>query len=142
MLTCCNRHFKANFSYILNNSKYFYRAIEFAYCPNCHTAKFKDYVQFEDGSDFAKELSGKKAILTYEKWLKKINSQKYCSFANQNVYYGDFKKTNRKDLNGLPIYIQLRKNFNNQSEILNVVETRVYKNGTNQQFNSLSFSYC
>lgn len=120
--------FIPEYSYILSTFSPFYRRIEFGTCPVCSTKHFRDYIQFIDGDERIKDLSGKSAQETYLKWKKRINEQAFCTFPNQNFYYGDFKKTKRKDSNGLPIYLQLRKNFNNQFEILNFVETKVYQN--------------
>ena len=53
----------------------------------------------------------------------KKNNTKQGSFSNQNVFYGDFLKTRKKDIKGNPIYEQTRKNFNGQYEILNTIHT-------------------
>lgn len=71
------------------------------------------------------QSTGKHALQKLELWRKRINNTKYGTKSNQNVYYGDFRKTNRLDENGLPIYQQLRKNFNGQAEVLNDIETKV-----------------
>lgn len=124
---CCGSIFKARFFYVLNNSSCFYRRLEFGICPQCGSVRFIDYKQFEGGKERIRTFSGKEARETLKKWEKKLKRTRYATFANQNVYYGDFKKTRKKDENGNAIYLQLRKNFNNQYEVLNEVKTRVYK---------------
>ena len=79
------------------------------------------------GKTYKKELSGVKAYRAYTKTIEKVAIQQQGNKSAQNYYYGDFKKTREKDKNGNPIYIQLRKNFNNDFEILNKIETRVTK---------------
>ena len=56
------------------------------------------------------------------------------SWTRQNLWYGDFMKTNRKDANGNPIYLQLRKNFNGQYEILNEINTCIVNRETDEGF--------
>ena len=74
-----------------------------------------------------KLLSGKEAYNTLEKILNKLKEEKQGTKSNQNFYYGDYKITNKKDSQGNPIYLQLRRNFNNESTVLNEVETKVIK---------------
>lgn len=78
-----------------------------------------------NGQETIKQFTGKHAAQKLEQWRKRIRNTRYGSKSNQNVYYGDFRKTNRKDDNGLPIYQQLRKNFNGQTELIGDVITKV-----------------
>lgn len=126
MLTCCNQYFYGYFTKIIANNSFYYRRIEFGICPHCGATKFIDYVQDCHGNEIIKELTGTKAINQFKKWEKAFTSTKLGSKENQNVYYGDFQKTRRKDENGTPIYYQLRKNFNNQSEIIGEIKTHIY----------------
>ncbi len=125
MLFCCNAHFVSSFSYVLLNTNSTYRKIEFGVCPICGCFKFKDYIQSYNGNEKVKLLSGKAANDRLNYWKKRLKNVKQGTKSRQNTYYGDFQKTNRKDENGNPIYLQLRKNFNNQSEVIGEVKTLV-----------------
>lgn len=126
MLGCCNSLFNGSFSYVLFSSKDNYRRIEFGICPRCGCLKFKDYRYFYDGTDKVRYLTGKAALQKLEYWRKKVAQAKQGTRGNQNVYYGDFQKTSRRDENGNTIYLQLRKNFNDQSEVIGEIRTKVY----------------
>lgn len=125
MLGCCNAFYNASFSYVLFSYKNSYRRLEFGICPQCGCLKFKDFIIDHNGIEKVHQSTGKHALQKLETWRKRINNTKYGSKANQNVYYGDFRKTNRKDINGIPIYQQLRKNFNGQCEVIGEVDTKV-----------------
>ena len=125
MLGCCNSLFRESFSYVLLSTKYFYRKIEFGICPHCGCLKFKDFQIFADGTEKVAYSKGKHASQKMEYWRKRLNNTKYGTKSNQNVYYGDFKKTSKTDENNLPVYQQLRKNFNGQSEVLGEIKTKV-----------------
>lgn len=127
MLICCNAQFSASFSYVLFSFKNSYRKIEFGICPHCGCLKFKDYRWRPNGEDKAFYLTGKKALQKLEYWRKKVNNIKHGTKGNQNVYYGDFQKSRCKDENGNPIFLQLRKNFNGQAEIIGKIKTVVRK---------------
>lgn len=128
MLECCNHYYNGSFSYVVFSSKYYYRRVEYGVCPNpnCGIAKFKDFKILYDGTELCKIYTGKKAYEKYIYWKNYLENVKNGSKGNQNVYYGDFKKTNEKDKNGNTIYLQLRKNFNNQSEVIGKILTTVY----------------
>lgn len=126
MLFCCNKHYTGSFSRVLVNNSALYRRVEFGTCPNCNVIKYREYIQFENGLEKVKDLSGDKAMNAYNKMCSRLKNTVQGSKTNQNVYYGDFKKTRRKDANGNPIYLQVRKNFNNQTEILNQIKTAYY----------------
>lgn len=125
MLECCNAFYNASFSYVLFSGKNYYRRIEFGICQNCGCLKFKDFIIDHNGNEKIKQYTGKHAAQKLELWRKKIRNTRYGTKSNQNVYYGDFRKTSRIDSNGLPIYQQLRKNFNGQAEIIGEIETKV-----------------
>jgi hypothetical protein len=99
--------------------------LEFGICPQCGCLKFKDFIIDYNGIETVHQSTGKHALQKLELWRKRINNTKYGTKSNQNVYYGDFRKTSRIDENGLPIYQQLRKNFNGQSEVLNDIKTNL-----------------
>ena len=129
MLECCNRRFGGTFSRVLVNNADFYRKIEYGFCPECGCEKLRELRQVNGGSVREKLLSGKEAKRRYQKILDKLEKIKHGNFVNQNFYYGDFKKTRRKDKFGNPIYLQLRKNFNNDVEVLGEIRTVVVKSG-------------
>ena len=126
MLECCNRRFAGGFSRVLVNSRDFYRKVEYGICPHCGCQKLRELRQVMGGSVRERLLSGREAETRYEKVVKNLSEIKHGNFANQNFYYGDFKKTRRKDEFGNPIYLQLRKNFNNDVEVLGEVRTKVF----------------
>lgn len=129
MIECCNRFYNGSFSYVLFSSEYYYRHIEFGVCsnPECAQAKFKDFRISYNGAEEVKIYIGKKAFEKYEYWRKKLSKIKNGSKSNQNVYYGDFRKTGRVDENGNIVYLQLRANFNNQSEVIGEIKTKVLR---------------
>ena len=124
MLFCCNCRFIGRFFRVLSNTNDFYRKIEFGVCPKCGTNQFSDY-RIIMGKVKQKIHSGKSAFNAFEKFLDKLSPIKMGTKSKQNYYYGDFKLTRKKDSFGNPIYLQLRKNFNNVTEILGEVDTRV-----------------
>ena len=124
MLLCCNRRFMGGYYYVLVNKSDFYRRIEFGICPKCGTYRFLDY-RIINNQVKEKFLSGKCAYNTFKKIFKKMTEIKHGTKSNQNFYYGDYKVTSKKDFMGNPIYIQLRKNFNDETEVLGEVETKI-----------------
>lgn len=129
MLECCNLRFGGEFSRVLINSRDFYRKIEYGICPNCGCSKYRELRQVNGGAIREKLLSGKEALHRFEKISEQLSKLKRGNFVNQNFYYGDFKKTRRKDEFGNPVYLQLRKNFNNTVEILGEIRTTVTYGG-------------
>ena len=127
MIKCCNELFRGSFSYVLFSTKDSYRKIEFGICPHCGCLKFKEFQEFFNGEVKNRYLTGKKALQKLEYWRKKVNNVKHGTKGNQNVYYGDFQKSNKIDENGNPIFLQLRKNFNGQSEIIGKIKTVIRK---------------
>lgn len=127
MITCCNRHFTGEFRHVLSWRANFYRKIEFGICPCCKNFKFIDYRIINNDDTRIKTLSGKEAVSAYEKILKRVQKISSGSKSNMNYHYGDFKKTKKVDEYGNPVYLQLRKNFNNESEVLGEIYTRTYK---------------
>lgn len=126
MLICCNRRFRGGISRVLSNTQDFYRRIEFGICPNCGFYRFMD-VRMKQGKVNIKTLSGKAAEEKFEQISKKYKEMKHGSKSNQNYHFGDFKLSRKKDENGNPIYLQLRKNFNDEAEIIGEIQTRVSK---------------
>ena len=128
MLICCNRHFRGGYYRVLSNKQDFYRRVEYGICPCCGVYRFFDF-RIVQGKEKRKSLSGKDAELAFEKVIRTLRAEKYGTKANQNFHFGDFKITGKKDENGNPVYIQLRRNFNNEAEILGEVNTVVYRLG-------------
>ena len=125
MLGCCNAFFNASFSYVLFAGQNNYRRIEFGICPDCGCLQFRDFIIDSNGIETVHQSTGKHALQKLELWRKRINYTRCGSMSNQNWIYGDFRKTNRIDKNGLPIYQQLSRNFNGQVEVLGDIETKV-----------------
>lgn len=124
MLFCCNNLFAVEVSKTLKSNNEFFKKVYFGKCPICGVSKYQEIKITKDNKRY-KTLSGRLAEEKIRQVLAKEGKQKQGSKSNQNFYYGDFKKTNEKDLNGLPIYIQLRKNLNGQYEELGKIETKV-----------------
>ena len=124
MLFCCNTLFEGSLSKVIKNNSLFYQRIEFGMCPVCGVAKFRE-IKFSvtTQKEKYKVLSGLNAEKKIKELLDPKNNGRCGTKTNQNFYFGDFKKTNNKDENGLPIYLQLRKNLNGQYEVLGTVKT-------------------
>lgn len=118
---CCGERLKV--SRLIFNANGHYKRVDFGFCQECGTAHTLVYVMSKDGSDREKRFSGKTAIKEFKKYERLKNNTKHGSKSNQNVFYGDFRKTRKKDEKGQPVYLQLRRNFNNQYEVLNKIQT-------------------
>jgi len=132
MLLCCGRQFFAAEKVILPKKDKLYRCLEFGFCPNCGTRVSRFIEQDKNYEVTIKERRGIKALRAYEKAVLQHNrffgqSSKTGSKAAENFYFGDFRRTKRLDENNQPIYLQLKKNFNNKTEILGEVATYYYK---------------
>lgn len=128
MLTCCGKQFYAAEKIVLPKKDKLYRCLEYGHCPHCGTRVSKLIEQAKNYEVFSKERHGIKALRAYEKAVNQRKrfleqSGSYGSKSGENYYFGTFKKTNRKDEYNQPIYIQLRKNFNNKTEVLGDVTT-------------------
>ena len=91
----------------------FYKRVDFGFCQGCGTAHTLIYTMYKDGKDKEIHLTGSVALKEFNKYRKIKNNTKQGSKINQNVYYGDFRKTRKRDKNGIPVYLQLKKNFKN-----------------------------
>ncbi|MBQ2645204.1 hypothetical protein IJG14_06510 [bacterium] len=131
MLLCCGKQFYAAEKIILPKKDKLYRCLEFGHCPHCGVRVARLIEQNIDYDIVVKEKRGIQALRLFEKAV--IQKKRYLesltlgSKSSENFYYGDFKKTKRKDEYNNPIYVQLRKNFNNKSEILGEVITHYSK---------------
>lgn len=131
MLLCCGRQFYAAEKIILPKRDKIYRCLEYGHCPHCGSRVSRLIEQNKNYEIFIKEKRGiqalrafEKAVMQREKYLKSVN---FGTKSNENYYYGSFKKTRKFDDNNQPIYLQLRKNFNNKVEFLGEVVTHYSK---------------
>ena len=131
MLSCCGRQFYAAEKILLPTRGKLYRCLEYGHCPNCSAAVSRLIEQDKNYDIQVKDRHGRKADSAYEKAIKQ--RKKYLATvpkgtkSGENFYYGDFKKTRRVDENNQPIYVQLRRNFNNKTEVLGDVVTHYQK---------------
>ena len=132
MLLCCGRQFYAAEKIVLPKKDKLYRCLEYGHCPHCGARVSRLVEQDKNYEIFVKDRRGIKAFSAYQKAVKQRKrfleqNGLTGSKTAENYYYGDFKKTNRLDENNQPVYIQLRKNFNNKSEELGEVVTHYSK---------------
>lgn len=132
MLLCCGKQFFAAEKIILPKNDKLYRCLEFGFCPNCGTRVSRFIEQDKDYQVNVKERRGIKALRAYEKAVLQHNrfvkqTCKTGSKASENFYFGAFRKTKRFDEHNQPIYVQLKKNFNNKTENLGDVITHYSK---------------
>lgn len=118
---CCGE--RLNVARLIFNANGHYKRVEFGICQDCGTPQTLVYSMNKNGSDREKRFIGKTAIKEFQKYQRRKYSTKQGSFTNQNVYYGDFRKTRKKDINGNAVYLQLQKNFNNQTHVLGEIKT-------------------
>lgn len=119
MLYCCNRAFQPLYNFYAYQEGAIYKKVEFHHCPNCKQAVYREKVLRYDNALIYNTFSGQKA----EKMFKRAYSNRLTFFEklkqgsrqNQNWYYGDFKRTNKKDKNGNIVELQIKKNFNNET---------------------------
>ena len=103
-----------------------YKRVEFGLCQDCGTAHLHLFVINSKGKIKSKFFKGKTALKEFKRYENLKNNCRQGTKTNQNVYYGDFRKTRKKDKNGHPVYLQLRKNFNGDYEILNEIQTVIH----------------
>ena len=131
MLSCCGRQFYAAEKILLPTRGKLYRCLEYGHCPNCATAVSRLIEQDRNYDIQAKDCRGRKADRAYEKSISQrkryLETVPQGTKSGENFYYGDFRKTRRFDENNQPVYVQLRKNFNNKTEILGEVVTHYQK---------------
>ena len=119
---CCGEHLKVTRLVFRNNG--YYKRVDFGFCQGCGTAHTLIYTMYKDGRDKEIHLTGSVALKEFKKYQKIKNNIRQGSKSNQNVYYGDFRKTRKKDKSGAPVYLQLRKNFNGDYTVMNVIITK------------------
>ncbi len=124
MLFCCSKNFTASYKFpVFPQEGEFFKKIEFSYCPHCDSAVYKEIITLPNGT--IKESTQQKGIKAEEAFAKaKFNRLNFLerlkqgSKANQNWFYGDFKKSDKKDSRGNIILLQLKRNFNGEAIIL------------------------
>lgn len=132
MLTCCGKQFFAAEKIVLPKKDKIYRCLEYGHCPNCGTRVSRLVEQDKNYEITVKERHGIKALRAYEKAVALRNrfleqNGIHGSKTAENYFFGDFRKTKRKDEHNQFIYVQLRKNFNNKTEELGDVVTHYSK---------------
>lgn len=131
MLSCCGRQFYAAEKILLPARGKLYRCLEYGHCPNCATAVSRLIEQDKRYEIKAQDRRGKKADRAYEKAViqrkRHLETVPQGTKSGENFFYGDFRKTSRLDENNQPIYVQLRRNFNNKAEVLGEVLTHYSK---------------
>ncbi len=127
LLSCCGKQFYAAEKVVLPKQDKLYRCLEFGYCPNCGSRVSRFIEQDTDYEIYVREKRGIQALRAYEK--AKCQRKRHLSAVGvgtktgENYYFGVFKKTRRLDCHNQPVYIQVRKNFNNKTEVLGDVIT-------------------
>lgn len=131
MLSCCGQHFYAAEKIVLPKKDKLYRCLEYGHCPNCGIRVSRLIEQSVNYEVTVKERRGVKALRAYEKAQiqheRNMESVKNGTWNGENYYFGAYRKTSRFDSHNQPIYVQLRKNFNNKTELLGDVVTRYSK---------------
>ena len=128
MLNCCNRTFKASHKFYAVPAKdYKMRQVLFSLCPHCGNAVYKEILTDYNGAHIQRQqLRGAKALEAYQKarFSRLVFFEKvpFGTKTNANWYYGDFQKTLRKDERGNPVYLQLKRSFCGEKEIMGVAK--------------------
>lgn len=120
MLFCCSRELKPLNVFYAACENCIYKKIEYRICPHCKTPIYKETIKrFNNTETTPKTLKGEKAVKAFKRALLNrltfFEKLKQGSRQNQNWYYGDFKRTNKKDKNGNFVELQIKKNFNNET---------------------------
>ncbi|HIU85483.1 TPA: hypothetical protein IAD52_00755 [Candidatus Spyradomonas excrementavium] len=118
---CCGERLRV--TRLVFNTNGYYKRVDFGFCQGCGTAHTFVYVISKGGRERERKFSGSTAIKEFKKYQRLKNNIRQGTRNNQNVCYGDFLKTRKVDANGFPVYLQIRRDFNNQYEVLNQVET-------------------
>lgn len=124
MLSCCAKNFTASYRFaVFPKEGELFKKIEFSYCPHCDNAVYKEIITLPNGE--INETPQQKGIKAEEEFAKaKFNRLNFLerlkqgSKANQNWFYGDCKKSNKKDERGNPVWLQLKRNFNGEAKVL------------------------
>lgn len=125
MLNCCNHTFRASYKFyaVPDKNKYKMRQVLFSLCPHCNNAVYKEILTDYNGAYIHRQqLKGAKALEAYQKacfsrlvFLEKVP---YAAKTSANWYYGDFLKTREKDEKGNIEYLQLKRSFCGDKEVI------------------------
>lgn len=125
MLNCCGINFKASYKFYAApvNKKYKLRKILFSFCPHCNSAVYKEILSdYEGNYTHKQQLRGAKALEAYQKacFSRLVFFEKvpFGTKTNANWYYGDFQKTRKKDEKGNIEYLQLKRSFCGDKEVI------------------------
>lgn len=118
---CCGEQLRVTRLAFCKNG--YSKTVKFAICQECGTVHTVIYTRYKDGHDKEIHLTGAIAIKEFNKYKKIKNNIRQGTKSNQNVYYGDFRRTRKKDKKGNPVYLQLCKNFNGDYTVLNEIYT-------------------
>ena len=123
-MDCCGETLRV--TRLIFNANGNYKRVEFGLCQVCGKPQTLVYSMNKTGRDREKRFIGDTAVKEFRRYQRLKCSTKQGNKRNQNVYYGDFRKTRKKDKNGIPVYLQLRKNFNGDYVILNEIQTVIH----------------
>ena len=131
---CCGERLRV--TRLVFNTNGYYKRVDFGFCQGCGTAHTFVYVISKGGRERERKFSGSTAIKEFKKYQRLKNNIRQGTRNNQNLSdkghlsneaaaycICDFLKTRKVDANGFPVYLQIRRDFNNQYEVLNQVET-------------------
>ena len=104
-----------------------YKKIEYRICPHCKTPIYQETIKrFDNTETTPKPLKGEKAVKAFKRALLNrlvfFEKVPFGTKTNANWYYGDFQKTRRKDEKENPVYLQLKRNFCGEKEIMGVAK--------------------
>ena len=123
-MNCCGETLRV--TRLIFNANGNYKRVEFGLCQECGKPQTLVYSMDKTGKDREKRFTGGAAIKEFRRYQNLKNNTKQGSKSNQNVYYGDFRKTRKRDKNGIPVYLQLKKNFNGDYIVLNEIQTVIH----------------
>lgn len=127
MLFCCSRHFMPEKKIVLPPENKLYRCLEFGYCPHCKIAVSRLIEQTKDYNTLVTQKTRGRALRALERALVErihfVEKIRYGTKSNEHYYFGDYRRTRRRDTRNNTIYEQLKRNFNGKTEILGEVTT-------------------
>ena len=123
-MNCCGETLRV--TRLIFNANGNYKRVEFGLCQECGKPQTLVYSMNKTGRDREKRFIGDTAVKEFRRYQRLKYSIKQGSKINQNVYYGDFRKTRKRDKNGIPVYLQLKKNFNGDYIVLNEIQTVIH----------------
>lgn len=123
-MNCCGETLRV--TRLIFNANGNYKRVEFGLCQECGKPQTLVYSMDKTGKGREKRFTGGAAVKEFKRYQKLKNNTKQGGKSNQNVYYGDFRKTRKKDKNGIPVYLQLKKNFNGDYIVLNEIQTVIH----------------